>query len=100
MINNTDPGAQKIGAAISFIGLELRMNDSLMQNNSGLVGGCFYIQQMNYKTLLLLISFSTISSGRAFLGGVFGTSENIAGFSIIAKNNIFTANFGESCLLN
>ena len=76
--------------------MELHMNDSLMQGNSGLLGGCFYIEQLDYKSQILLISYSMFSLSWGEYGGVFGSSENIVSLTIFAENNSFLNNKAQS----
>ena len=99
-INNTDRTSDhKTGAAIGFLGMELKMNDSVMQGNNGLLGGCVYIEQFFYKTQILLISYSIFSLTWGQYGGVFGSSANVRSLTIKAENNSFINNFADSNFL-
>ena len=76
--------------------MELHMNNSLMQGNSGLLGGCFYMEQLYYKTQILLISYSIFTLTWGQYGGVFGSSEKVGSLVISAENNSFIGNAAQS----
>ena len=76
------------------------INDSYFRNNSGHMGGVFYVFGNREGKSNFVVHNSVFVQNMAYLGGAIGFFSSLKALNGLLLNNSFVNNFGSSFYLN